>query len=269
MTSPVANYQRVRKNLLYSNLDGALTDVATSTAVFTADGFDTLYSDAAALYGAVHIPLMIGTPSVFDTEIVYIVGAGGGNVTIQRGREGTAGIAHASGDPYALVPTVRDYPRANDFFMAFPVSNTNPTFASTSGAYVALPHTGTMTMSVPAYKGDMLEVWFSLLAKVTVNTTRLFLDIKVDDGTATYLIGDNAGGGSAAGLVYTQSTDYVHLIARGSVCVQNDADIVPVTITPVYQSTGAGTFGCDDASPTTAIAVQGGFSVQVAGVTMP
>lgn len=269
MTSPVANYQRVWKNLYEGFLDAALTNVATSTAAFTADNIDVFYTAAAALYGAVHVPILIGTPSLGDTEIVYVTGAGAGLVTIARGKEGTTGIAHAFGDPWAIVPTVRDYPKKNDFFMATPVANTNPTFASTAGAYVGLPHTGTMTMKVPAYKGDMLEAWFSLLAKVTVNTSRLFLDIEVNDGTAIYRIGDDAGAGSAAGLVYTQSTDYVHIIARGSVCVQNDAVTTPLTITPVYNATGAGTFGCDDASPTTAIAVQGGFSVQVAGVSMP
>jgi hypothetical protein len=100
---------RLRYNGLSSTLGGSLTSSATSVTF----GAALTHSNGTAvptISGSDYIPLAILDTSGHLSEVVYLTAytSGATSGTIARGKEGTTGVSHSSGDAVIHGPTASD-----------------------------------------------------------------------------------------------------------------------------------------------------------------
>lgn len=102
---------RLRYNALRATLGASLTNSATSVTF----GAALTHSNGTAvptITGSDYIPLAILDSSGHLSEVVYLTAYTSGSTTgtIVRGKEGTSGLAHSSGDPVICSGLVSDLP---------------------------------------------------------------------------------------------------------------------------------------------------------------
>lgn len=267
----MANEVRFRRNLMRGTLNASLSNVATSTTAFSSHALPAIYDAAGGgpLGGNVmHMAITLG-PNAPSPEIIYVteVTIGTGSFAILRGKELTTAQTWPAGTEWVLAPTVRDHIQMVSTRQYLASDNSNPTFASTSGVWTVLPHTYPTTFfpggSSNCFTGDTIEVWGSLLAKVTSAATKLSIDVQLSNFANTWQVGIEAG---AQGLIYTHSTTYQFLQFYGSTRAPSDSAGNTLVGEILYLADGAGTFGCNAASPDTNVDVWLGWRVSCPAV---
>lgn len=95
----MATGKRVRSDLSSGTLGAALTDSGTTITFSSDPGWPTI---SGSQYRAL---------TINNVEIVHLTAytATQTTGTIERGQEGTAGVAHGNGDPWVHAPTVQDF----------------------------------------------------------------------------------------------------------------------------------------------------------------
>lgn len=268
----MANEVRFRRNLMRGILNTSISNVATSTTAFSSHALPAIYDAAGGGPSGnnfMHMAITLG-PTSPSPEIIYVteVTIGSGTFAILRGKELTTAQTWPAGTEWVLAPTVRDYPQTTTFRPAIAADNSNPTFASTAGVWTSLPHTTVSTLLFPGgssncFTGDTIEVWGSLLAKVTSGATKLSLDVQLSNFVSTWQVGIELG---AEGLVYTHSTTYQFLQFQGATQAPSDSAGNTLSGEILYLADGAGTFGCNAASPDTNVDVWLGWRVSCPAV---
>lgn len=105
----MANESRVRANFVAGALSASLTSTGTS---MSSAALADLPAIGATEHAAISLFTADGDGRITAKEVVYVTAhtASATTATIARGKEGTTGVAWASGDKWEHAPTALDYP---------------------------------------------------------------------------------------------------------------------------------------------------------------
>lgn len=212
----MANATRVRANFVAGALDAALTSSATSMS-------SPALADLPAIGATEHAVISLYTADsngrITAKEIVYVTAhtTAATTAAIERGKEGTTGVAWASGDKWEHGATTADFAATWTQVLDEPGTSlanwtvVSGTWAANAGGYLELTDTSAayralrLTAEVHAGAGIVAEAEIRFPTSAT--TGRRGMIGPSGDGLASATSSPWGGLGENSGLVYVQQGD--------------------------------------------------------------